>query len=601
MSVIKTWNLHYRRKNGGHENACVPENEVRYTDILNGIDLEIRQGEFLVLLGPNGSGKSTFAKQLNALLFPDEGSVLIDGQKTSAVRELWKLRKQCGMVMQNPDQQIVGMTVEEDVAFGPENLGIPSEEIRKTTDQVLHQVGMTEFRKSPAHQLSEGQKQRVVIASSIAMKPQCLILDEPTAMLDPSNRKRILELIGELHEKEKMTIMMITQRLEEIERADRVLVMDQGKLVLEGKPREILLQRQKLKEWKLALPPVSELAYRLYEKGVMSRFDLFQCEEFVAQYLKDTGIQREKKESNSMEYIKSDEKKISTGAMKSENEIILELRRVSFSYKTGRKQQVRILSDIDLSIASGEIIGLIGRTGSGKSTLIQLMNGLMKPDEGEIWLRGENVHARSFKRKKLRQTVGVVFQCPEQQLFDRTVIGDVMFGPLNQGMDREKAMQLAEESLQVMALEKSVFDQSPFELSGGEKRRVAIAGILAMNPEMIVLDEPTAGLDAASKRQVWQCLRNLWENNGKTMVIVSHDMEELAENVTRLLVLDHEKIVMDDPVQQVFGEMEKLRRMGLSVPAVTEISELLDRSGIRMAHPVIGLEEAVKILSAGQS
>ncbi|MBE5982100.1 energy-coupling factor transporter ATPase [Lacrimispora sp. AGF001] len=263
MGIIKTSKLifDYIRKDE-------EENIEEIKRAIDGVSLDLEKGQFIAILGHNGSGKSTFAKQLNAILLPTEGTVWIQDLDTSREENLWEVRKRTGMVFQNPDNQIIGNIVEEDVGFGPENLGVPTEEIWKRVDESLKSVGMAAYRLKSPNRLSGGQKQRVAIAGVMAMRPQCIVLDEPTAMLDPNGRKEVVKTVHELNRKEGITVLLITHYMEEVTGADRVIVMDEGKVVMDGTPREIFSQVEKLKSYRLDVPQVTELAYELKQKGL---------------------------------------------------------------------------------------------------------------------------------------------------------------------------------------------------------------------------------------------------------------------------------------------------------------------------------------------
>lgn len=248
---------------------------------IDGVNFEINKGEFVVVLGRNGSGKSTLAKHMNALLLPSGGKMYVAGMDIADEKNVWAIRNKAGMVFQNPDNQIVATIVEEDVAFGPENLGIESSEIRKRVDEALKKVDMYEYRRHAPHLLSGGQKQRVAIAGIIAMRPDCIIFDEPTAMLDPSGRKEVIETINELNQEYNITIVLITHYMEEAINADRILVIDNGKLVLEGTPREVFSNVPKMKELGLDVPEMTELAYELKESGINTNTDILSIEEMV--------------------------------------------------------------------------------------------------------------------------------------------------------------------------------------------------------------------------------------------------------------------------------------------------------------------------------
>lgn len=252
---------------------------------IDDVSLDIEAGQFIAILGHNGSGKSTFAKQLNAILLPTEGTVWIQGLDTSKEENLWEVRKKTGMVFQNPDNQIIGNIVEEDVGFGPENMGVPTEEIWRRVDESLKAVGMASYRLKSPNKLSGGQKQRVAIAGVMAMRPQCIVLDEPTAMLDPNGRKEVVKTVLELNKKEGITVLLITHYMEEVTDADRVIVMDEGKVVMDGTPKEIFSRVEELKSYRLDVPQVTELAYELQKGGVDLPDGILTLEELMENLL----------------------------------------------------------------------------------------------------------------------------------------------------------------------------------------------------------------------------------------------------------------------------------------------------------------------------
>ena len=276
MSIVETKNLKFeyiRRDDEGNVEGI--------TTAIDDVSLEIKQGDFIAILGHNGSGKSTLAKHINAILYPTEGTVWVDGMNTTDEAHLWDIRQEAGMVFQNPDNQIIGQVVEEDVGFGPENLGVPTEEIWQRVEESLKAVGMYEFRKYSPNKLSGGQKQRVSIAGVIAMHPKCIILDEPTAMLDPNGRKEVIRAVRALNDVEEITVILITHYMEEIIHADRAIVMDEGKIAMEGTPREIFSQVEKLKSLRLDVPQVTLLAHELKQNGVPLPDRILTTEELV--------------------------------------------------------------------------------------------------------------------------------------------------------------------------------------------------------------------------------------------------------------------------------------------------------------------------------
>ncbi len=284
MGIIKTDKLAFeyiRRDEEGNVEGI--------TRAVDDVTLDIKQGDFIAILGHNGSGKSTLAKHMNAILYPTEGTIWVDGKDTKDDDELWNIRQTSGMVFQNPDNQIIGQVVEEDVGFGPENMGVPSKEIWERVEESLKAVGMYEYRKYSPNKLSGGQKQRVSIAGVLAMHPKCIVLDEPTAMLDPNGRKEVIRAARGLNDVEGVTVILITHYMEEIIHADRVFVMDQGKIAMEGTPREIFSQVEKLKELRLDVPQVTLLAYELQKKGVALPNGILTQDELVNELVKTRG------------------------------------------------------------------------------------------------------------------------------------------------------------------------------------------------------------------------------------------------------------------------------------------------------------------------
>ena len=281
MDIVKADNLvfeYIRRDDEG--------NPVDVTTALDHVNIDVKQGEFVGILGHNGSGKSTFAKHLNAILYPTEGTVIVDGMNTTDESRIWDVRSTAGMVFQNPDNQIIGQVVEEDVGFGPENLGVPTAEIWSRVEESLRAVGMLEFRYKSPGKLSGGQKQRVSIAGVLAMHPKCIILDEPTAMLDPSGRKEVVRAIRGLNDVEKMTVILITHYMDEVVHADRIFVMDKGRVVMHGTPREIFSQVEQLESLRLDVPGPTRIAWELKKKGIPLPDGILTCEELVKEIQK---------------------------------------------------------------------------------------------------------------------------------------------------------------------------------------------------------------------------------------------------------------------------------------------------------------------------
>ena len=559
------------------------------TRAINGITEYIGEGEFVVVLGRNGSGKSTMARLMNALLLPTRGTVWVEGMDTSKDEMVWEIRKTLGMVFQNPDNQIVATTVEEDLAFGPENLGLVPAEIRRRIDEAARYVGMEGHMRHSPHMLSGGQKQRVAIAGILAMEPKCIVLDESTSMLDPKGRKEVLNLVRTLNRDRKITIILITHHMEEAVDADRVMVMDNGRIVMKGTPREIFTRTEELKKAGLSVPRVTQLIHRLKSKGLALSGTALTVDE-AEERLKGVLCKGEKRGTLD-----------DTSESGENGEVIVRIRDLTHIYMPGTTFEKKALDNVSMDIMRGEILGIIGHTGSGKSTLVQHLNGLLKPTSGSVEVDGLECGKKTLK--ELRQKVGLIFQYPEHQLFEETVYKDIIFGPARLGLSEEEIQERVSRVLRILGLSGELLEKSPFELSGGQKRRVAIAGVLAMEPEILVLDEPTAGLDPQGSEEVFSFLTRLNKINGTTILIISHNMDQIAAYCSRVAVLNKGRLEMLDTPKRVFSREERLGELGLDIPEITRLFRNLARSGYPVSGDILTVPEAVREiagLTAGQ-
>lgn len=578
----------------------VDGNVIATEEILKGVDLTIKKGEFIALLGRNGSGKTTFSKQLNAILRPSEGTVTVDEMGTKDADKLYEIRQRVGMVFQNPDNQMVAASVEEEVAFGPENLGMESDTIVARVKQALEQVRMWKRRKTAPNHLSGGQKQRIAIAGILAMHPDYIVLDEPTAMLDPKGRKEVMEALQRLNQEQEMTVILITHDMEEAALASRVILLADGQVRFDGTPEDFFGEDALLAEMGMEAP----LSYRVrklidsdvFEKKIGdARVEeaTIDKREKVAEYDK-TGREWEA----SSELVDKKKNKKAEAETDEKNQDLLSLQHVSYIYSPGTAYEKVALDDVNLSLGKGEIVGLAGHTGSGKSTMIQLLNGLLKPTSGTVTFEGKDIHAKGYSGNYLRSKVGMVFQYPEHQMICDTVWEDVAFGPGKQGLTGEACKTRVEEALRFVDLPEKYYQASPLQLSGGQKRRVAIAGVLAMHPEYIILDEPAAGLDAEGKREIFDRIRRMSREQGIGVLLVSHSMEDLAEYADRIIVLDDGKKILDDRPAEVFAERETLETCGLDVPEAVKFADRLRAEGYAIPQTVIREEELLETLRA---
>ena len=561
---------------------------------LNGVDLTVRKGEFLSVIGHNGSGKSTLARLINGLLEADGGKIEVLGMNVAEGKNSLEIRKHVGIVFQNPDNQMVASIVEDDVAFGPENIGIEREEIGRRIEWALKAVGMEKYRTSTPSRLSGGQKQRIAIAGVLAVKPEILVLDESTAMLDPKGRREVIEVVKRLNQEEGMTVILITHFMEEALLADRTVVMNRGEIVLSGTPEEIFENGDKLEAYNLCLPRITGIINPLNENG-MNVKNVLRAEELavsIAENFKSKGIDR------------AASPKAEDPAIKSDHEFDIDIKNLSFTYSRKSAFATKALKDIDLHIDEGEFFGIIGHTGSGKSTLIQHLNALIKLPQAEKRYRKKRVKKgqpqpvspsitignydltqKKCDFKSLRADVGMVFQYPEYQLFAESVFSDVEFGLKNfkKDLSKEQIEEAVRSSIEMVGLDyNEVKDKSPFDLSGGQKRRVAIAGVIVTRPKILILDEPAAGLDPLGKKEICALLHKLHEEWCRTVIIVSHDMDEIAENCTRAVVVSDGRAVACDTPSNLFSDGASMRALGLDVPLTSVICEELSRFDINI-------------------
>ncbi len=574
------------------------------TPALDGIDLNIEDGEFFCILGGNGSGKSTFAKHLNALLQPDTGTVRVNGMVASDPELVYDIRSTAGMVFQNPDDQLVATLVEDDVAFGPENLGVESAQIAQRVREALKGVGLVGFERHETHALSGGQKQRVALAGVLAMEPRVLILDEASSMLDPRGRKGLMKACHALHER-GMTIVMITHFMEEAAEADRVAVFQAGRVAMFGTPEEILTRADELAQLNLDMPASCCLGTALRAKGVPVHAQVREVDmvaEIAQAYADRSGEDAAERPSAPDSRVLDNASSATDGTAVSEP--VIEISHLSHSYSLSARERRRwrkrsatagksnkqalwgndpsspwTLRDVSLTVRRGEFLGLAGHTGSGKSTLVQHLNGLIRPQEGSVRALGLDLSNKK-DAAAVKAKVGVVFQYPERQLFAETVAQDVAFGPHNLGLPQDEVDRRVESSLLRVGLDLStVGDKSPFELSGGQQRRVAFAGVLAMEPEVLVLDEPMAGLDPAARRDFLGLIGRL-HREGLTVVMVSHSMDDLANCCDRIVVMNEGAVFAEGTPAQVFAHADELKSIGLGVPAAQRMALALAEAGV---------------------
>lgn len=533
-----------------------PEYNPNQRITLSNINFQIGQGEFIALIGANGSGKSTLAKMLNALLLPDSGSVVVDGMDTRQQSNHSKIRSLVGMVFQRPQDQIVATTVEEDVAFGPENIGIDSGEIRERVGEALSLTGLLGYRQRPSYLLSAGETQRLALAGVLAMRPRCIVFDETTAMLDPAGREMVLAQIKELH-RQGITTILITHLMQEAVHADRVLVLQQGRLVMDGSPAHVFSQQTGLEELGLDMPPVFTAAEMLRKYIPLILENVLRENELIKMLPEYNGKDHHVSERGDL-----DESKI---------EGLISIDDLSFTYLQDTPLAHQALECVNMNVKRGQVHGLIGATGSGKSTILQHINALIRPQSGRVRVGAFNLNDESLDVKALRRTTALAFQQPEDQIFEQYVGDEIAYAPRRLGYEGKLADVVAE-AMQAVGLDFEEYkDRLTTTLSGGEKRKVALASVLAIRSKILLLDEPFSGLDPRSNKELVGYLRQ-FHLKGSTLLISTHQYEELTDFLDCVSVIEKGKDAMHGQAQDVFNRIEDLENVGLRAPLPAMIS-----------------------------
>ncbi|WP_294516188.1 ABC transporter ATP-binding protein [Atopobium minutum] len=555
--------------------AHLSEVSLRYKNqtALDAINLSINPGERICVLGANGSGKSSLASVLCGLLAPDEGSVTLIDQAvctkgSTNFAAYRKARRWLGLVFQNPDDQIVTSIVEDDIAFGPENLGVDPQEITQRVTRELHRVALDAYAKANPSHLSGGQKQRVAIAGALAMEPKLLVLDEPGALLDVRGRRGIMHVMNALSA-QGTTIVHVTHFMEEALKASRVLVLSKGKIVLDGTPQVVFSQVDQLAQLELEEPFIAQLSAKLVQEGVPVSWTCDEknlCQQLALQLQSVSTTDRSRSGASNTPTASGAPTASGTPVTPTTSDVpAVQARKLSYSYaKSSSHSDSVALNEVSFTIPQGAYTSIIGQTGSGKSTLARLICGLEHPDSGELFVGPLNL-TNKRDRHKLHGQVGYVMQHPERQLFAQTVLEDVAYGPKNLGFSTQEANKKARQALQEVGLLHKQ-DASPFELSGGQARLCAIAGILAMQPKILLLDEPTAGLDPAGRETLHRLLVHI-NQRGTTVVQITHSMEDAATS-DRLIVLDQSRILMCATPREIYQPHNRacLRAAGLDLP-----------------------------------
>lgn len=547
---------------------------------LNDISINIQRGEWVAILGANGSGKTTLARHCNALLQPSSGRVLIDAKDTSKTKFLPEIRACVGMVFQNPEDQMVATLIEEDTAFGPENLGVASGEIRTRVSAALDAVSMSKYKNRPPHLLSAGQMQRVALAGVLAMQPECVIFDESTAMLDPRGRLDVMDEMRELHER-GITVLFITHFMEEAARAERILVLNKGALVFDGAPADLFKDLELLKRCGLEQPQSLQLM-----NGVK------------ASHPQLTGLPNHFEDALKVIPFFGNGAPFATPLVALENETsLVTIENLGHVYLPGTPLENVALRDVSMRVTQGKAHGIAGATGSGKSTLLQHLNALYRPQTGSIHVGPFDFSDPNLDVKALRRFCGLVFQNPEIYFFEQYVGDEIAFGPrLLYGKDglRERVRN----AMQLVGLDFETFkDRITFTLSGGEKRKVALAATLAIQPKLLILDEPTAGLDPASRRNLHATLKG-FQANGIEMILSSHSMGDLTELTQNMTIMSDGRSLRTGSTADVFNNAKLISEASLGQPAVIRLAGVLREKGWPVPTQVVTLQQLIDALTS---
>lgn len=552
---------------------------------LKGVDLTIDEGEFVLLTGPSGCGKTTFCRCLNGLIphFYNgelEGEVNVAGLSIKD-NSTPRLAQDVGLIFQNPDNQIFALTVEKDVAFGLENLGVPRETMLVDIDWALNTTGISPLKARGTHELSGGQKQRLSIASILAMRPKILVLDEPTSFLDPLGAIRIFNVLETLNREHGITIILIEHRVDlAAQYVHKVIIFSDGRIQRSGSPDEVFT----LEETRLTgvgIPKILELSQRMSQKNFAFERLPLSPDAFVEQIEKQLPLSGDKLPKKSF----NESLKQFTGEINMSP--IIQVEGVSYSYPSG----VQALNDVSLTIHKGEFVAIMGENGAGKTTLVKHFNGLLRPREGSIRVEGVDISKVSVA--SISQKVGLVFQNPDDQLFSENVTSEISFALHNFGFNKNVVEKRVRWALNLLDIER-YSDSSPFILSGGERKRVALASVLAWDPEVVVLDEPTIGQDYAQKERLRHFLMQL-RTQGKTTVIVTHDVEFVAECRPRIVLMADGRIIADGTTKEIMTNAKAMERASVSPPEITKIFSKLSRHGLPV--DVLSVDEAVEALS----
>lgn len=549
--------------------------------VLKNITLNIQPGEFIAVAGRTGSGKSTLCYTLNSLVPHSfggkiEGTVLICGLNTRDTAPAI-LAPKVGIVLQSAESQLVGLTVREDVEFGLENLMLPREEIKERADWALDVVKLSHLQDSSPWSLSGGQKQRLAIASALAFRPQLLVLDNPTAELDPIGKQDVLETISFLNREHGITIFIVDQELHEVlPYAHRLLILDDGKVLVLDTPEKVLDQAELVRGAGVKLPDVTEISYQLRKRKLWDG-------------ALPISIAQAKEKFGLMIQTVSRQAVVPVDVQAAEKHLI-ELKNVSFGYPHGRT----VLQGIDLTINNGDFLAIMGQNGAGKTTLAKHLNGLLKPTAGQVLVEGLDTKKESVAHLATR--VGYVFQNPDHQIFSKTVGEELSFGPKNLGWSADRIEQAVQRALHDIDMVDRR-EAEPYFMGLAERKLIAIASVLIMEPHVLVLDEPATGADYNVALRIMRYISDL-HKRGLTVIIITHDVSLAANYASRVIAMRDGTIKVAGSPEEIFQQKELLNECNISLPEVAELSNALASHGLK--QQVIRVQDMVSFFEGVQ-
>jgi energy-coupling factor transport system ATP-binding protein len=415
-------------------------------------------------------------------------------------------------------------------------------------------------------------------------------------MLDPVSRRELMDVIQKLHE-DGRTIILITHHTDEAALADRLILMDRGHIAAQGTPAELFADSELLRSIRMDIPPVTELAMMLSDAGIVGDGGTVLTKgELIARVI-EAG-RNAASCTGHREGTAGEKEDYHTSYKTPAGRPVLEVRDLHYTYQKGEINETPVLKGVSFTLHEGECIGLIGTSGAGKTTLAKNLNGLLKAESGDVLYRGESIYRNGYKLSGLRKEVGLVFQNPETQLFCKTVLDDVMFGPRKMGMTDEEALAAAKEALATVDIDEEYHDISPMDLSGGQKRRVALAGVLAMKPSVLILDEPAAGLDPGMKTEIFNIIEKTRRENGTAVILVSHEMEDIVRYCDRVMLMADGTIKLEGTPDEVFSQVEKVREFGADVPAVTDLMYELRKAGFALGRLAVTTADAAEAIAS---